>query len=341
MVLSKCPMCGSELQKTELIVPDYSYAEALRLLQCSGCELRCPENAGDVAGIYDVIYSGAPDDSYNRYFDYASDLKRKNNPLAKLGRKEPAYFAVTKALKDEKLPEGSRILEVGSGLGYFTFALNRSGFDAHGIDVSSAAVRRARETFGESMFSASTIDEFHLGIKFDCIIAIETIEHLEDPGAFLDRVIELLEPGGIIILTTPNKSFFPESVSWESSLPPVHLWWFTEESVVRASERRGLSAEFIQFDEYFSPTKTLFWDTKKTNPLYQGSLGMQAVSLGEARFQSKFLNWTKRLAAKAPYLMFTISKLLALLEPGRLLVAGRQCHCMGVVVRKPVSTRPD
>lgn len=203
--------------------------------------------------------------------------------------------------------------------------------------MSSEAVQKAKGIFGSSLFSASGIEEFKSGVKFDCIIAIETIEHLLDPGAFLDRLIELLIPGGVIILTTPNKSFFPSSVTWESSLPPVHLWWFTEKSLYKAGEKRGLSVEFVDFNDFFSPARTLFWDTQNIRPIYQGSLSPRAFAEGRTRLRSKLWNWLKKLVSSTPFSLFAISKVFKLLEPGRLLVAGRQCHCMGVVIRKPVS----
>lgn len=43
--------------------------------------------------------------------------------------------------------------------------------------------------------------------SFDCIVAVEVLEHVEEDGRFLDEVARVLKPGGVFLMTTPNGDF--------------------------------------------------------------------------------------------------------------------------------------
>jgi len=79
---------------------------------------------------------------------------------------------------------------------------------------------------------------------------VEVIEHLEDPITTLESAARLLSPGGAIILTTPNRTYYGYDKPWSTDLPPVHLWWFSEDSIQVIAERIGCRAEFVDFSEY-------------------------------------------------------------------------------------------
>lgn len=78
-----------------------------------------------------------------------------------------------------------------------------------GIDVDEAGVERARERGYEAYVADGRRPDLmaSLGIEqADLVIAGEVIEHLDDPGSFLDGLHDLLAPGGTLVLTTPNAS---------------------------------------------------------------------------------------------------------------------------------------
>jgi SAM-dependent methyltransferase len=59
--------------------------------------------------------------------------------------------------------------------------------------------------------------------RFDCIIATEVIEHLDDPRAFLRQCRSLLTDGGVVVVTTPNIGFFEGRIKF---LLTGELWGF-------------------------------------------------------------------------------------------------------------------
>lgn len=78
-----------------------------------------------------------------------------------------------------------------------------------GVDVDEAGVERA-EARGYEAYVADGRDPdglAALGLEpAELVIAGEVIEHLDDPGSFLDGLHDLLAPGGTLVLTTPNAS---------------------------------------------------------------------------------------------------------------------------------------
>lgn len=86
---------------------------------------------------------------------------------------------------------------------------------------------------------------------FDVIIMTEVIEHIEDPQGFLAHAKKLLNPGGYLICTTPNRSFGGHlRLLWATDLPPVHLWWFTEDGVRELGNKVGMQVDFVDFSPW-------------------------------------------------------------------------------------------
>ncbi len=82
---------------------------------------------------------------------------------------------------------------------------------------------------------------------FNTIILTEVIEHLSDPISFLTKLAEHLPDGGEILLTTPNRSVFPDDACWQTEAPPVHFWWFSESGLRLVARRAELNIHFHNF----------------------------------------------------------------------------------------------
>jgi SAM-dependent methyltransferase len=72
-----------------------------------------------------------------------------------------------------------------------------------GLDLEAAALGALRGRGYRNLVCANA-EEFALRKRFDVIVAGEIIEHLSNPGSFLNRCREHLVPGGLIVMTTPN-----------------------------------------------------------------------------------------------------------------------------------------
>jgi len=187
-----------------------------------------------------------------------------------LAESEEPYWAVKSALSKLEIPKKElRVLEVGCGLGYLTYALIKEGYNATGLDISQNAIDEAIKTYGNYYICANVMDYTDQNKKlFDVVILTEVIEHVEEPIIFLKSLTNLLSKRGIIILTTPNKTIFPTNNIWKTDLPPIHLWWFSEDSMQYIANKINANIHFIDFTNYYKK-KPGFCDVKKQTKIQE------------------------------------------------------------------------
>jgi SAM-dependent methyltransferase len=102
-------------------------------------------------------------------------------------------------------PAPARIVDLGCGTGSLAILLGEAGHTVSGIDVAAGMISRAREKAAAAGVDA----EFEIGdamtppwppATFDVVLARHVVWTLPDPGLGLDRWLELLRPGGRLVL---------------------------------------------------------------------------------------------------------------------------------------------
>ena len=109
----------------------------------------------------------------------------------------------------DKLPKGSRILDVGCGIGGSSRILAEYyGFNVTGITISTEQVRRARElTSDELQCNFEVMDAMDLKFEdgtFDGVWSVEAGAHMNDKNKFADEILRTLRPGGYLALADWN-----------------------------------------------------------------------------------------------------------------------------------------
>jgi 2-polyprenyl-6-hydroxyphenyl methylase/3-demethylubiquinone-9 3-methyltransferase len=102
--------------------------------------------------------------------------------------------------------EGKTALDVGCGAGLLAEPLARLGAAVTGIDAAPEviAVARAHAEGQELAIDYRIGDVQQLDGQFDLITCMEVIEHVADPGAFVNALAQRLAPNGLLVLSTPN-----------------------------------------------------------------------------------------------------------------------------------------
>lgn len=117
------------------------------------------------------------------------------------------YMSVLKAIK------GKTVLDIASGSGYGTKLMAADAKFVYGVDIDEDAVEYSRKEFGAKNVEYIVGSGTEIPLKddsVDCVVSMETIEHIEDQEKFLEEVRRVLRPGGFMIVSTPNDKVYPK-----------------------------------------------------------------------------------------------------------------------------------
>jgi 2-polyprenyl-3-methyl-5-hydroxy-6-metoxy-1,4-benzoquinol methylase len=138
--------------------------------------------------------------------------------------------------------EDGRVLDIGSGYGYFRVALEEAGYEHEGLEVSEHGRAVASQAFGQDTHAGHLEDHWQQWEgRYSVVTAFDLIEHVADPVDFLTKVRQILQPGGFVGLKTPNIDA-PEAEVFGPhyhSLKREHLVLFSPESLTEASRDAG------------------------------------------------------------------------------------------------------
>lgn len=155
---------------------------------------------------------------------------------------------------------GRRALDVGCGAGLLCEPLARLGAAVTGIDAAAeniAAASDHAERQGLAIgYSATGIESLGMSGAFDLVTSMEVIEHVTDPALFVRGLADALAPGGLMILSTPNRTrlsrlamitlgeglgMIPRGThDWKQFLTPEELTALLDDAGLEVTDTRGI-----------------------------------------------------------------------------------------------------
>jgi 2-polyprenyl-3-methyl-5-hydroxy-6-metoxy-1,4-benzoquinol methylase len=199
----------------------------------------------------------------NSHFNYAEHYQQDSFLFDYFKEDESAVGRfernISRKMIISKVPDSTGIiLDVGCGGGWVAQHFLPEGKKVISMDISTTNPARVlKENPGEN-HAALTADAFFLPLKknsVDCIIASEVIEHVNQPGKMIEGFLDVLKPGGRILLLTPYNEKIKYHLCVHCNKPTpesAHLHSFNEQNIAGFLPPAGIRFNTTRFvNKYF------------------------------------------------------------------------------------------
>ncbi|MBI4454639.1 MAG: methyltransferase domain-containing protein [Acidobacteria bacterium] len=247
----KCIVCGSD--KTR----DYWDH---RLVQCTECFLvRAADSyfSCQPSGLYtETYYQGA------EYADYMGERKA-------LARNFQQRIAILRRLA----PEARKLVEIGSGYGFFLEMAGRY-WGVKGFEISEYAAQQAQRMSLPCIQGDYLLEDI-AAEKSDIVCLWDAIEHLRTPRLVLEKVEADLRPRGVVAISTGDiGALLPrlQKARWRLIHPPTHLWYFSLTLLLRLLREVGFEPVKISYPFHYRSLRWLAGRVSRCAPRWIGDL---------------------------------------------------------------------
>lgn len=142
-----------------------------------------------------------------------------------------------------------RLLEIGANVGGFLSCARRHGWRGVGVEPVEACAEYARRTHDLDVRSGTLEELSFTGEVFDAIYANAVFEHLVSPSTVLSTAVELLRPGGAVLIDTVNYDSYTFrflEADWKLVDPRMHFCLYTPTTLRKLCEDRGLLVRSVR-----------------------------------------------------------------------------------------------
>jgi len=232
LTINTCPLCGgTHIVKKMTCTDFYASGEQFDLSQCENCGFQFTQGfpvEKEIGKYYET-----PD-----YISHSDTKKGMMNELYHLVRSRMLQKKA-QLINNITGKTSGKILDIGTGTGYFSHTMQQKGWQVDAIEKSPQARSFAKKNFNLEVKDDSGLNDFPAD-SFDVITLWHVMEHLEHLNETWERLYELLKDEGYLVIAVPNCSSFDAQKYkefWAAYDVPRHLWHFTPDSMQKFGEK--------------------------------------------------------------------------------------------------------
>ena len=195
MIKKKCILCKNE--KFRLIskkTRDSKKHKIIRCLKCNHIQLFPIPTLNDEKKFYD-------ENLQDKNINDVGSIKRARRKMM------PDNIRRYQFIK-KIIPKKGRVLEIGSGHGFFLEIMKTNGFDIIGYDISKEKRKYSKKVTDVPVYDININEKIPADNKFDIVVLFHTLEHITEPITLLKNIKKLLKPKGKILIEVPNSDDF-------------------------------------------------------------------------------------------------------------------------------------
>jgi len=267
-----CPVCGATVIQKVLTAKDHTVSQrSFEIWECRQCTLRFTQHIPAEQEI------GAYYQSEN-YISHSDTSKGLINRLYHIVRKRTLVSKRFLIESRTRLNKGS-LLDVGAGTGAFLHHMQHHHWRVTGLEPDPAARERAATLYGLKLLPPDHL--WDLPEKaMDVITLWHVLEHVHRLHDYMERLKELLKPGGLLFIAVPNYTSRDAALygeNWAAYDVPRHLYHFSPASMEQLVKKHGLQIKSIKpmwFDSFYVSLLSEKYKTGKARLIKGGMSGL-------------------------------------------------------------------
>lgn len=178
------------------------------------------------------------------------------------------------------------IADLGAGTGAFLEAARNKGWKVDGVEPNPVANKSASD---RGIVLGTSIDDLE-GRQFDVVTLWHVLEHLPDLQGSIEKISEMVKPGGVLIIAVPNfKSYDAKHYKqyWAAFDTPRHLWHFSRSAIPKLfeNEMKLIKIKPMWFDSFYVSLLSEKYKSGKSSLFKAFLIGLrsnlQGISSGE------------------------------------------------------------
>jgi len=244
---SSCPVCsGSRFEKIA-VCKDYLVSrEMFSIYRCEKCGFGFTQDfpvENEIGRYYD-----APE-----YISHSDTQQGIVNSLYHTARKI-ALKSKSNMVRRYSSVKTGKLLDIGSGTGYFLNAMSKKRWIVTGIEKSEPTRKYAHDKFGLNIQDSDFLFQIPPATK-DVVTMWHVLEHIEKLNETMEALNRIIKDNGTVFIALPNKDSFDAASYknyWAAYDVPRHLWHFSPSDFRLLAEKHNFKVQKIK-PMYFDP----------------------------------------------------------------------------------------